>query len=307
MIKNQSKDKSTLESKSREIFHDLHKKQSLDPFDLKRLQDRLSTSFLKVEKNFFEDKNCIDVGCGSNFNGTISMLSHGAKHVTAVDLDSSILEISNEMLSNFDKTRYEIKFSNVLELNFNDNSFDFTHCVGVLHHTKSVYIGLKELVRITKPGGLIFIETYGYGGLIRDIATMLRKKYKKDVDFKKLIDGLTPKNFMEVFNFLNMSMQQKNDNFFKNVDKKVISKLFDDSLILTIKDIITSPVYHENSEEELRSFFKEFNCKNVERLTRYPEFKNIRRILSPFYDSYDNEFSRLLYGDGNIKLKAIKV
>ena len=34
MTKNLSKEKSTLECKSREIFHDLHKKQSLDPFEL---------------------------------------------------------------------------------------------------------------------------------------------------------------------------------------------------------------------------------------------------------------------------------
>ena len=47
----------------------------------------------------------------------------------------------------------------------NDESFDFVCCSGVLHHTPDPEKGLRELTRILKPSGYMFLLLYGKGGL----------------------------------------------------------------------------------------------------------------------------------------------
>ena len=280
--------------------------QSESKKDMERLKDRLSPSFLGEDKNFFKEKLCLDVGCGSNFNGTLSMLKHGAKHVTALDLDESILELSSKLLSKYHKSRYDLVFSNVLNLNLKNDVFDFTYCVGVLHHTRDVLLGLKELVRVTKPGGRIFIETYGFGGVIRELSDLLRNKYQNDNKFRDIIDNLSEQEFSNFFYFLKHTMKKQNDKNFTSLNLNFMKKMFDKSLVLTIKDIICSPVYHQNSEKELRQYLKKFGCHEIKRLKYYPRFYNIRKFLSPLYYQYENKYSELLYGDGVIKLIASK-
>ena len=51
---------------------------------------------------------------------------------------------------------------------------------------------------------------------------------------------------------------------------------------------------------------KQLKLKKIKRITRYPEIKNIRKYLAPFYFNYNDPYSKLLYGDGVIQLTAIK-
>ena len=85
---------------------------------------------------------------------------------------------------------------------------------------------------------------------------------------------------------------------------EIIKSLFDEDLVLTIKDRITAPVYHEHSEEELVLFLNNSGFSKIERLERFPTYTNVRRFLSPLYYKYDSKFSKILYGSGNIQLKA---
>ena len=53
--------------------------------------------------------------------------------------------------------------ANILDLPFESDTYDYTLCVAVLHHlsTESRRIrGIKELIRVTKPKGLIFIQVW---------------------------------------------------------------------------------------------------------------------------------------------------
>jgi len=96
------------------------------------------------------------------------------------------------------------------------------------------------------------------------------------------------------------------DEFVRKIPMDLISMMFDKDLVLTIKDRITAPVYHEHSEGEITEFFKKSGITKVDRLVRYPNIKNIRRFLGPLYDQYDSKFARLLYGSGTVQMKGIK-
>lgn len=297
------------EKKTRAIFDELHKSQGEDPYIFNRLTSLLTTEYLKVDKDWFVGKVCLDAGCGSNANATYSMLRMGAGKVYCFDLDSgtekSVLESVPRYLTEFEG-RYEVSLGNVLDIQFPNGFFDFTHCAGVLHHSHDVYRGLGELGRVTKPGGTLYVMLNGQGGLVREFINFLRNKYEQDQEFRSLIDGLQEDQLTAAFQWLVSEMAAHDDDFGRIIPLDLIAQLVDRDLVLTIKDRITAPVYHEHSEEELVDWLNGHGFTGVERLSRYPRYRNIRRFLSPLYFQYGHPLARLLYGSGAIQLKAIK-
>ena len=101
-------------------------------------------------------------------------------------------------------------------------------------------------------------------------------------------------------------MQEHGDEYGSKVPLDLIRLMFDKDIVLTIKDRITAPVYHENSEAEIIEMLKSSGITKVERLVRYPKMNNIRRFLSPLYYQYESKFSHMLYGSGTVQIKGIK-
>lgn len=95
-----------------------------------------------------------DIGCGSGYFLPIySEVGITKEQITALDLSSTNIE-------NLKKRGYNAICGNVLFLPFPDNVSDFTICNGVIHHTRHPFLAFKELVRITKPGGYIYLNVY---------------------------------------------------------------------------------------------------------------------------------------------------
>ena len=294
-----------LEQDSRAIFHDLHVKQGRNKNIYDRLTNLLSTDYLGLPKDYFKDKICLDAGCGSNANATYNLLEMGAKMVHAFDLDESIFEIAPQLLKKY-KGHYKLNVGNVLNIDYPDEHFDFVHCAGVLHHTADLFLGIKELGRVTKKGGVIYLETYGKGGLIRDIVSLLRKKYKKDNDFRLFVDNLTHKEIQQLFIVIKNKMIEKKDKMGEKIKEKVLFELVDEDLVLTIKDRIMSPVYLEHSYDEIKQFLEDIGFSNIKRLQRYPKFNNLRRFLAPLYSDYTSKWSKILYGSNMPHILAQK-
>lgn len=294
-----------LEKETRKIFHKIHTAQGDEPEIFNRLTSLLSCDYLQEKNDFFVDKVCLDAGCGSNANATFSMLRMGAKKVYAFDLDKSILESAPRFLHGFEG-RYSLDIGNVLNMSYHDNFFDFVLCVGVLHHTADALQGMKELARVTKRGGVLYITIQGKGGLVKEITNFLRDKYIKDTQFKELIDNLEESHFLELWEWMVKTMEEQGDTIGKEIPASFIKELFNRDLALTIKDRLTAPTYDEYTEKDITEWLRNNGFIKIKRLTRYPAIKNIRRFLCPFYYRYDHKFSRILYGDGHIQIKATK-
>lgn len=116
------------------------------------------------DKDFFKNKSCLDAGCGSG-RAIRSMLLAGAKSVSGIDMGEGCVRNSISRNAEF-KDRLDVQQASVLEIPFPDNTFDFVHCDGVLHHTTDPYRGFCELTRVLKPGGTLVIAVYGRGGLM---------------------------------------------------------------------------------------------------------------------------------------------
>jgi ubiquinone/menaquinone biosynthesis C-methylase UbiE len=300
-----NKDQEKFEKDTRKVFDNLHRQQAKDESIFNRLVALLSTDYFQVPKNFFKGKVCLDAGCGSNANATLAMLKMGAEFVHAFDLDESVFaardRLEKESFSNF-----ELSICNVLDIQYPDNFFDFTHCSGVLHHSASIAKGLSELARVTKPGGKLYIDVHGKYGITRDIMDVLRNKYAADWEFKAFIDNLDAKYLHDMWDWIVDTMAQHGDDLGTKITKEFMYQMLNQDLVLTIQDRIQAPAYHQSTEQEMRDKFEELGFTDIRRISRYPKQNNIRRFLCPFYFNYAHKYSRLFYGEGEPQLIATK-
>ena len=106
---------------------------------------------VKLVARELEDKDAkvIDVGCGTGLVGK-HLKAFGFNSFDGIDISEGMLEVA--------KTRgYQKLFLGSLNKNLpiNDNIYDVTFCVGVFTHGHVKSDRVSELIRITKPGGLI--------------------------------------------------------------------------------------------------------------------------------------------------------
>ncbi len=107
-------------------------------------------------------KKCLDAGCGSA-RSSVALAMHGADSIIAVDVSQTGLVEASRRAAEFSQITF--KQASVLGLPFEDSTFDFVWCAGVIHHTSDFDVALSELTRVLKPGGKLFLLVYGAGGL----------------------------------------------------------------------------------------------------------------------------------------------
>jgi len=147
---------------------------------------------VKLVAKELEDKNAemIDIGCGTGLVGE-HLKAFGFKNFDGIDISEKMLEIANTrgyrklLLGSLNK-----------DLPIYNNTYDVTFCVGVFTHGHVKSDRVSELLRITKPGGLICFtvnegvyEEYGFKNTIYQY----EKEKKWDVLFLDKNDYMTKK------------------------------------------------------------------------------------------------------------------
>lgn len=56
------------------------------------------------------------------------------------------------------KPMFPIEVENMEKMTYADNSFDIVQCINALDHTKNALAGVKEMIRVCKPGGWVYID-----------------------------------------------------------------------------------------------------------------------------------------------------
>lgn len=93
---------------------------------------------VKFRDGRYSDK-ILDVGCGI---GLVSQL-YPNHDIIGIDISDGMLE----------RNPYIWKKASAEDIPFPDNHFDFVVCRSLLHHLDDPFKGLKEMVRVLKPGG----------------------------------------------------------------------------------------------------------------------------------------------------------
>lgn len=131
-------------------------------------QEKLLSQQLGLNEDNVKGKICLDGGCGP---GTLTrkLLKLGAKEVYGLDLNPTPREDMFKGLSN----AHFIKAS-LLNMPFENNTFDLVASTGVLHHTADPEKGLAEMVRVLRPGGYLRLGVYGKHGLFSWCLSLMR-------------------------------------------------------------------------------------------------------------------------------------
>lgn len=123
-------------------------------------QSRLKNELEKAISNIcsITNKNqriAIDYGCGSG-NLTAHLLDFDLNVISADVSNEFISLIKNQFDSNPKSSTFLLNGNNVKE--FEDDSIDFIGIYSVLHHIPDYLFTLKDIARIVKPGGIIYID-----------------------------------------------------------------------------------------------------------------------------------------------------
>ncbi len=161
----------TVESQTGSLFGELWTRLSDEQY---RQSVELFT--LRAEKNGFDldwlkGKRCLDGGCGSG-RYSVAMALHGAASIDAIDVSQTGIAEASRRAADFKNIHF--RQASVLDIPFEDATFDFVWSAGVIHHTRDFDGALSELTRVLKPGGKLFLLVYGAGGLRWKVIRALR-------------------------------------------------------------------------------------------------------------------------------------
>ncbi len=295
-----------LSKSTRKVFHSIHLEQTKNINTKNRMHNLISPNNLKIDEKFFENKICLDIGCGSAASGTINLLNLGAKFVHGCDIDSSFIKPASNSLSEYKKFsgKWDLKIGDAIKLPYESESFDFVLCQGVLHHLHNDKDALKEIYRVLRPKRKAYISLVGNGGLIGNfVMRTMRNEYKENKFFKAYIDNnLNIDSFRKSIEEMQNAIDDDGSKSYKNSIKLLdaISALIDDDLMLTIKDRMYAPVYRQTKEKDFLKKLQDIGFKKQYRISNKPKYNNIRKILEPIYFSYKSSLSRILFGDGGV-------
>lgn len=135
---------------------DRYERRHAEIFNAKE-QERLKATLEKAAaglRSTGEAPRALDVGCGSG-NLTRHLLDIGFS-VVAADVSGKFLRLVQERYG--DKGAETQKINGVDLRGFASDCFDLTAAYSVLHHIPH-YLGMvEEMIRVTKPGGLIYLD-----------------------------------------------------------------------------------------------------------------------------------------------------
>ncbi len=124
------------------------------PIEQERLRKHLSLA-IKYLKTSLTQKEALDYGCGTG-NLTRHLIDLGF-HVVSADITENFLSLIKDKYSHTGKSE-TLKINGQDLSNIKSNRFDFVATYSVLHHVPDYLRIIEEMVRVVKPGGIIYID-----------------------------------------------------------------------------------------------------------------------------------------------------
>ena len=164
----------------------LYSKAELEEF-LDPLTKRYAANGIDPRK-VFQGKVCLDAGCG-NGRGALFMLRNDAVSVDCVDISHTNIESTSENLRQFGFDNFTCHNQSLEDLPYEDETFDFVWCNGVIMHTAQPDACLREIARVLKVGGQSWVYVYGTGGVYWYCVRRFREIFEQ-VESQAIIDTL---------------------------------------------------------------------------------------------------------------------
>lgn len=224
-------------------------------YDTQQFDDTVNLFYARhtrwgIDTRWFKDKICLDAGCGGG-RFVIALAKLGVKKVCGIDISREAIEHGKKRVAERGLSENtEFMEASVLNIPFEDGTFDYVISSGVIHHTPDPHKGFQELVRVLKPGGILFLSVYGRGGLLW---------YANDI-FRYTVCKIMPFRIMnEIFKMIGVSANKR----------------------YVILDNLYVPYCFRFTETEIRGWLRSAGFSKVRRVKyeRYDYEKLLWRIL----------------------------
>lgn len=100
----------------------------------------------------------LDAGCGPGSITTSLAQLYPASRITALDISTSALEPARSTAAAAGVQNISFVAGDVYALPFEPNTFDVVHAQQLLCHLPNAVDAIKELMRVTKPGGIVALR-----------------------------------------------------------------------------------------------------------------------------------------------------
>jgi ubiquinone/menaquinone biosynthesis C-methylase UbiE len=115
-----------------------------------------------LTRNDVDDRVILEIGCGrGGFSNYLAHLDPRPRKVVASDYSSTALEIAKAKYSNNDHL-IDWKQQDIMALDFKENYFDTVISCETIEHVTNPQFALRELYRVLKPGGRLFLTCPNY-------------------------------------------------------------------------------------------------------------------------------------------------
>ena len=145
-----------LEKETGQLFEKLWAPYDDKPFDESVQLFRRRLDIIGFDTAFFQGKAVLDAGCGGGRN-TIAMARLGAADAQGIDLGGEGIQNARECAQGLDNVHFQQ--ASDLDIPFEDERFDLVWCAGVVMITTRGSRP-RELTRVLKPGGLLYLLVY---------------------------------------------------------------------------------------------------------------------------------------------------
>lgn len=137
----------------KEIKNRKRKKQKFSSFWWQEYYSEMTDYILNKISNKKNPK-ILEMGCGS---GKASLLLGKDKEITLLDISSSALKYSKLLANDYSCKKVKFFRRNIFDSKIRKLKFDLVWNIGVLEHytEEKIILILKEMIRVTKKGGII--------------------------------------------------------------------------------------------------------------------------------------------------------
>jgi ubiquinone/menaquinone biosynthesis C-methylase UbiE len=104
------------------------------------------------------DKNVLDIGCGAGYS--TALINTAGATVVGVDAARGMVDYANKTFGGID-----FQVGGIEQLSFGDDEFDVVFAANSVQYAADLDIALRELKRVSKPGGSIVAGLFGPPGV----------------------------------------------------------------------------------------------------------------------------------------------
>ena len=202
-----------------------------------------------IEKYLKPGDRILEIGAGT---GAYSLYyANKGYKVDAIELSKSNVEVFKTRITK--DLDVNVIQGNAVDLSvYKDNTFDITLCLGPLYHLfkeEETTSAIKEAIRVTKPGGKIYLAFILFDLTMLTWGFKEKNVYENYGENKQISENFKPNNAEELI--FNMRYFEDVKKLIKSFNLKTINYVATDGIGRVIKDEI-----NQMSEEEYNLYIK---------------------------------------------------